>query len=106
MIDINKTTVNELIEIFSKIHALLLQENENNWIRGINSIRQRLSQIENGTENSQMVFKDIAASYRSMNSGQGSFSDYMIWRQDMDEMQKLNQEFQLLVNKAWQILDL
>jgi len=103
---ITQSTINELSDTFDKIHEILVREKENNWIRGINSIRNRLSQTDPSDVDIEEVIKDVGASYRHMNSGQGSFADFMVWRDDFDERQKFNQEFESLADKAWKLLGL
>jgi hypothetical protein len=106
MSNISKSTLKELIDTFDKIHDILVRENENNWIKGINSIRERLVSAEGSNGNIDEVYKEIGVSYRSMNSGAGSFADFLVWRDDFDERQRLNQEFEALADKAWRLLDL
>ena len=103
---VTETTINELTDIFEKIHEILLREKEDNWIRGINSIRDRLHKAKTSGSNIDEIYKDVGASYRYMNSGAGSFADFMVWRDDFDERLRLNQEFEVLADKAWKLLDL
>jgi hypothetical protein len=103
---VTQSTINELSDTFEKIQVILLREKEDNWIRGISSIRNRLNQVDPSGANIEEVVKDVGISYRHMNSGQGSFADFMVWRDDFDERQKLNQEFESLADKAWKLLGL
>ena len=105
MSNITAATIKELSDTFDSIHEILIRENENNWIKGINSIRERLSRISNDSALDD-IHKEIGLSYRHMSCGAGSFADFMIWREDFDERQKLNEELESLINKAWKLLDL
>lgn len=95
----------ELSGVFSEIHSILLREGEGGWIRGINSIMERLGRL-NYSPSSEDTYKEIQSSYRCMNSGAGSFSGFMIWRDNIDERRRLNKEFDELTAKAWKLLDL
>ncbi len=106
MIKVDTSTINELVDTFEKIHDILLREKEDNWIKGINSIRDRLRAANTGDSNIEDIYKEVGTSYRYMNSGSGSFADFMVWRDDFDERQRFNQEFQTLADKAWKLLGL
>jgi hypothetical protein len=106
MNNISRATIVELVDIFEKISYILKNENEHNWIRGINSILDKLRQSAASDLELETVFRDVGVSYRYMNAGQGSFADFMIFRNDLTERQQLNQKFQSLADKAWKLLDL
>lgn len=106
MSKVTESIINELVDTFEKIHHILLREKEDNWIRGISSIRDRLNKAKAGGSDIDEIYKGVAVSYRNMNSGAGSFADFMVWRDDFDERQRLNQEFEALADKAWKLLDL
>lgn len=101
---VNASTINELVDTFEKIHDILLREKEDNWIRGINSIRDRLRVANTSDSNIDDIYKEVGTSYRHMNGGSGSFADFMVWRDDFDERERLNQEFEALADKAWKLL--
>lgn len=105
MSKVTVATIKELSDTFDSIHEILVREKEKDSIRGINSIRERLSRAGDDSTLDE-VYKEIGISYRHMNSGAGSFADFMVWRDDFNERQKLNQEFEVLADKAWKLLGL
>lgn len=96
----------QIIDVFSEIKRCLARENEENWIRGIDSILSRLDQPFEDPEEIRVIIRDISMSFRNMRGGSGSFSDFMIWRDDFDERSVLNREFNALIDRAWTLLDL
>jgi hypothetical protein len=100
-----KDTVDELKYIFGEMLKVLENENESKWVRGIQSIRGRLELMEQSADKEQAL-KEIATSYRNMNYGPGSFADFMIWRDDFEERTKLNEGFEKLADRAWELLKL
>jgi hypothetical protein len=84
---------NELIKLnmlFNKLKVILLQENEDNFIRGINSILDMIQSSLDCNENSKATIKSVGNTYSFMNSGNGSFSDFFIWREDFNERVEAN----------------
>ena len=71
------------IRLSKELVNILLSENENNWIKSINAIVRELEShnIENA-----------ASIYDTINAGNGSFSDFHIWRNDFDERVKENEK--------------
>lgn len=102
----HEAILNELIDTFDNIYEILVREKENNWIRGIKSIRDRLKEAKSSEADFNEICKEISTSYRNMNSGAGSFADFMVWRDDFDERLRLNKEFETLVDRAWSLLNL
>lgn len=95
----------DLQSLFEEIHGLLIREKEDDWIRGVRSILNMLKDSGNENIDIDEVYKKVKTSYRSMNSGQGSFADFMIWRDDFDEREKINKKFSRLADDAWEILN-
>jgi len=98
-----KSTLNELTNIFEKIYLILMRENENNWIRGIEFILRRISLVDENSD-PDLILKEISTSFDHMDAGAGSFSDFVIWRENFDEMRQLNKEFSELKTRAWRLL--
>lgn len=74
MSDLDKLA--RLTDLFTQIRDILIQENENNWIRGINSI---LNQINYSLENNEKI-KDTIKSIGIVTALQKSY--------DLDEYHK------------------
>ena len=105
MSKIDRTVIDDLKNIFEDIYKIFIREKEDNWIRGIKIILSHLQEAENDNPDLDKIYVNVRTSYRSMNSGQGSFADFMIWKDDFDERAKVNQEFSVLANRAWEILE-
>ena len=82
-----------LADLFTQIRDILIQENESNWIRGINSILNQINYSLASNEEAKSTIRDIYYSYSLMNRGNGSFSDFYIWREDFDERVIENNKF-------------
>ena len=82
-----------LADLFTQIRDILIQENENNWIRGINSILNQINYSLASNEEAKSTIRDIYYSYSLMNRGNGSFSDFYIWREDFAERVIENNKF-------------
>ena len=82
-----------LADLFTQIRDILIQENESNWIRGINSILNQINYSLASKEEAKSTIRDIYYSYSLMNRGNGSFSDFYIWREDFDQRVVENNKF-------------
>ena len=88
-----------LCEHFSNLIEIMKNDGEKNWIRGIEEIYEGLKTINT------KPLSEIAYSYRLMNSGNGSFMDYFIWKEDFNERVKANECFKKLTTEIWDILN-
>ena len=91
MSDLDKLA--RLADLFTQIRDILIQENESNWIRGINSILNQINYSLASNEEAKSTIRDIYYSYSLMNRGNGSFSDFYIWREDFDQRVVENNKF-------------
>ena len=83
----------ELIKLnllFNKLREILIQEDEHNYIRGINVIINRIQYSLKYNEDAKATIKSVGDTYSLMNSGNGSFSDFFIWREDFNERVEAN----------------
>lgn len=88
MNDIKKLIV--LKDYFFELKEILIQENENNFIRGVDVILDRIQYSLDFKQNPKSTIKSVGNTYFFMNSGNGSFSDFFIWREDFDERVEAN----------------
>ncbi|MEK6219390.1 MAG: hypothetical protein N2B01_00685 [Psychrobacter cryohalolentis] len=88
MNNIDKLT--ELNYYFLKLREILLQEDEHNYIRGINVIINRIQYSLEYNEDAKATIKSVGDTYSFMNSGNGSFSDFFIWKEDFNERVEAN----------------
>ncbi|OLF34657.1 MULTISPECIES: hypothetical protein [unclassified Psychrobacter] len=95
----NKNRLIELNNYFIELRKILIQENENNFIRGIDVILNRIQHSLNYDENAKATIESVGDTYSFMNSGNGSFSDFFIWRENFDERVEVNEVLIELRNK-------
>lgn len=82
----------ELNERFIELREILIREDENNWIKGINVILSKIYFALKDNDDAKETIKSVGNTYFLMNSGNGSFSDYHVWREDFDERVEANEE--------------
>ncbi|WP_444943662.1 DUF6966 domain-containing protein [Microbulbifer sp. ZKSA006] len=86
--------------LFSEIRDVLVAEGESNWINGIDLI---IRKIDSQDGDCAEKIKKVSETFESMYAGNGSFSDFMIWRDDFQERKKSNQYFEGLIDEVWSI---
>lgn len=97
---------NDLLQLFNELKKIMIRENENNWIRGVNLIIEALTPPDYGGKGSaDEAIKYVEATYRNMVSGNGSFSDFFIWRDDFDEREKANKRLDSVRADIWNLID-
>lgn len=73
----------KLDDLLMQLESLLQKSGDRNWIRGVAAARNCLLDEEGG-------FDAAARSYRSMNVGMGSFSDFYLHHVDFETRVGLN----------------
>ena len=99
----NKKLV-ELNRYFLELKNILIQENEDNWIRGINAILNGIQSALKLNKNAKATIISVGDTYSFMNSGNGSFSDFFIWREDFDERLEANKVLTNLRNNITSLI--
>lgn len=78
-------------------------ENEFNWIRGMEIIKHDLACIVDSNEvGADNKLEDAFDTWKSMHGGNGSFSDFYIWRDDFNEREKYNLNLNDIKGKIWE----
>ncbi len=77
-------------------------EHEKNWIRGVGNIIAILQEVEENSSEAAILVSEARQSYRSMNAGNGSFSDFHIWRDDFEERVEANKDLSKTIDAIWQ----
>lgn len=95
------TRAQRLCQLFLKLHAVMEAERENNWIRGVGNIIAILQEADENPNQAASLISEARQSYRSMNGGNGSFSDFHIWRDDFQERVDLNKEISRTTEAIW-----
>jgi hypothetical protein len=73
----------KLDDLLMQLESLLQKSGDRNWICGVAAARNCLLDDEGG-------FDAAARSYRSMNAGMGSFSDFYLHHDDFETRVRLN----------------
>lgn len=95
----------ELLKLFIELRKVLASENESNWIRGIDLIITTLSQTNKYEKNDiEKSLEYVSKTYKSMVSGNGSFADFFIWRDEFIERKKENEKLDLLRSNIWSLI--
>lgn len=94
--------IDEFRKLIDEMRSILQREGEQNWIRGINAIRNTLSLDNPDSEN--LKFSNAKNAYFAMTRGAGSFSDYYIKRDSSYERIKANKRLDEIRDRIWTIL--
>lgn len=92
------------LDLLCQLEALLKAEGESNWIRGVRAAIIAGKSRKDGSVTEEDAFQEMASTYRSLYGGAGSFSDYFIWREDLEERQEANKKFDKITNQLWSLL--
>ena len=88
---------NDALRLLSDLRALLLAHGGRNWVRGVNEVGALLQAGDTA---------GAANSYKSMLAGSGSFSDFYIHADELDERRRLNAPLDQLRDRLWVALGL
>ncbi|WP_407333308.1 hypothetical protein [Enterovibrio sp. 27052020O] len=95
----------ELLKLFVELRKILANENDSNWIRGIDLIIAALSQIDKSEKKDfEETLDYVSETYKSMVSGNGSFADFYIWRDEFKERKKENEKLDVLRSDIWSLV--
>lgn len=93
----------KLKKLFLRLHQILMDENELNWLPLTQSI---LSKINDSNATEVETFNYIRDSFRKCFAGNGSFSDFNIWRDNFYDRKKLNNELDRVNKEIFKLLGL
>ncbi len=99
-----RETIQRLIPLFITLKTVLIAENETNWRRGIDLIIDALEQPLAGDVDADKTLHYVESTYKSMLGGNGSFSEFFIWRDDFDERVIESAKLESIKNEIWDIL--
>lgn len=97
----NKIKMDKLLELFKMLRVILVSEGDGNWIRGVDSIIFSLSPKSISTSSDEEAIRYAESTYKAMFRGNGSFSDFYIWRDDFEERVYENEKLDILKDKIW-----
>ena len=102
--DVNQMTLNEKAERARRLlkELLLIMETEpdRNWISGVSSA---LAWLDRG--DIAVGFERAKATYRAMNGGMGTFSDYCVHRESFEERVKANRRLDQIRDGLWDLFE-
>ncbi len=102
----DRDATKELLELLIELRNILSREHEKNWIQGVEKMIEALTPPNyagHGTQHE--AEKYVRNTYRHMVSGNGSFSDYYIWRDEFSERLKENKELDWIREQIWEKVD-
>jgi len=95
-----------LLNEFEELKKILIKENEKNWVRGILAIIEKIERALSKDEALSNEYLEEACNiWKIMEQGNGSFSDFYIWRDDLKERKKANNELVSVKNNIWLIVN-
>ena len=95
---------NLLAKSFKRLHFLLDSESENNWSMAIGTISHKFESNIPASEKKNVI-EAASKTFKKIYAGNGSFSDYCIWRDDPEDRAKANKEFDLLIDEIWSLIN-
>lgn len=91
-----------LLNEFRKLRDILVAERDDNWVRGVEAIIEKLEWSLNAKCIEPCIYySDACNTWNSMYKGNGSFSDYYIWRDDFNERSRLNDQLNNIKINIW-----
>lgn len=92
------------VRLVQSLLALMEQEGEDNWIRGVRSVLSELRwsdapDFQRATE----AMCEASRTWRNMYQGAGSFSDVYFERETFDGRVEINQKFASLRDPLWDL---
>lgn len=101
----NKIILIQIKKTLVDIINILKEEDENNWVRAFIKMGCEVDKAISDDNLSADALKYIRDTYRSICQGNGSFSDFYIWRNNPKERIEANNNFKLLISKLSELSD-
>ncbi|MDJ0088256.1 hypothetical protein [Pantoea allii] len=103
--DYKKISANLLNE-FETLREILVKEHENNWMRGVLAIIEKLEFcLNNEGVFKKEYLKEACDTWKTMEQGNGSFTDFYIWRDDEKERSEANKFLDSVKSKIWKVIN-
>lgn len=77
-----------------KVLLILRRESVAPWQRGVESCLGELDAALDGRLDVSEAFTNVRDIWRSMHGGMGSFNDLVLWRENQEEMARVNDELE------------
>lgn len=91
----------QLLNDFVELRNILQIEDGQNWLSSINLIINEISEAIKDDNLAIDYIKSARDTYSFINKGNGSFSDFCIWREDFTQRKHLNKKFDDLKQKIY-----
>lgn len=101
-----KSSIVEIHRLLNEIFSMMLADGEKNWIKGIKASLDICNAYLNYNLKESEALDEVRSIIKGMYGGAGSFSDYILWNDDLAERQRLNERFNLLSDELWRELGL
>lgn len=83
--------------LLSNLYAILAEQSERNWIRGVSAALTELS------SHSAEGFENAKSIYRGMVAGGRGFSEYFFWEDDEEARLASNKSIDQIRSQLWSI---
>lgn len=98
----------EILEALNKslldLAIILEKESEHNWQRAIDEMLKRVECALSGVYDPVEAISYVRKTYMSINSGNGSFGDFYIWRDNFSDRKRENERLEEIKNKILKLL--
>ena len=81
----------ELHKLLLELANILKKESEQNWIRAINQMLKKIESALSDGYGHKEAISYVHKTYEAINSGNGSFSDFHIWRDNLADRKRENE---------------
>jgi len=105
MVNSNIQILEELNKLLLELADILKRESEQNWIRAVNEMLKKIECALSGECNPEEAINYVRRTYRAINSGNGSFPDFHIWRDNFSDRKKENEYLEKIRNSILELLD-
>lgn len=100
----SNTKLNEINYALNEIIKILKTENENIWIESFKKMQTNVQMAIDSSVTESEVRIYLEDALKSIYKGNGSFSDFSIWRDNFNERVRLNKIFEEKVKSLKELL--
>ena len=100
-ISISSTELETIHSKLMRMHALMLQDGEENFSKGVAQAAQNLQESIENPENKTQAYRKAEDTFLSMWGGMGSLGDFYIANAPKDQEKALQEEYQNIANTLY-----
>ncbi len=101
----NDQILKELDRLLLDLSNILKKESEQNWIRAVERMLKKVECALSGESDPEEVIEYVRKTYKTINSGNGSFSDFHIWRDNFSDRKKENEQLENIKSLILEVLN-